>query len=93
MGKPSYLRMHKILVSLLLPTATDDDAARLAEEDWKTDVGDGAFMTYDRFFEAMFELSDHWTQSAEAAEYLAFLHALNILLKEKATAAADTATE
>mmetsp|Transcript_16659 Transcript_16659/g.58250 ORF Transcript_16659/g.58250 Transcript_16659/m.58250 type:complete len:340 (-) Transcript_16659:47-1066(-) len=83
MSKAAYLDMHRRLVAALLPGASADAAAALAEKDWAADAGgaDADSIGYEGFFGCVFVLTDHWTQTADAAEYLAFVNALCLRCK------------
>ena len=80
--KDAYVTLSIKLQKAILRDFDHAEAAAEALLDWEADVG-GAHMgtmSFEQFHDSMFELADHWCETVERAEYLAFfdqlLHAI-----------------
>jgi len=89
MAEAEYLDYHLSASHFLMEEFEDEaefdesSAWETAMEDWQTDCKGKPWLSFDMFFESVFELADLWTNSVKLSEYVRFIK----LLLRRATAA------
>ena len=82
--KAEFYALECRLQKALMLTYDEAEALASAEDDWNTDVGpDQTTMTRAAFVSSLLELADVWTHTAEADEYVEFLHHLFEVIAEQ----------
>eukprot|EP00761_Pharyngomonas_kirbyi_P014374 gb/GECH01014404.1/.p1 GENE.gb/GECH01014404.1/~~gb/GECH01014404.1/.p1 ORF type:complete len:235 (+),score=62.82 gb/GECH01014404.1/:1-705(+) len=79
--KDTYLKIHSQIAQILLPSVSKEQIHEAAKQDWESDSQGGDYISEPQIFEAIFELTDLWTATTDATEYLMFLETLLNKLK------------
>mmetsp|Transcript_34026 Transcript_34026/g.87386 ORF Transcript_34026/g.87386 Transcript_34026/m.87386 type:complete len:702 (-) Transcript_34026:264-2369(-) len=73
-SKKVYASMHHCLYKAITGKYDKGEAQASADDEWQVDAGDDAkSMTYDRFFESVFQLADVWCKDGTADGFASFL--------------------
>ena len=71
--KEGYIQLNRMLHLALVPIEEKEVLERSVLVDWKKDSQGNEELSYDLFFESMFELVDIWCEEIDSFEYVAFL--------------------
>ena len=82
LGEDGYIQFSVKIQLALVPSISTEEARATALEDWVSDSKGNSQMSYDAFFDAMFELVDLWCDSLREDAYLHFLATLLIAVAE-----------
>ena len=82
LDKDEYIALHRRLVRAFddddddTNDLSDEDQRQSEDRDWREDSKGGDGLRRNDLYDAIFELADNWTDTAEADEYVAFLSML-----------------
>jgi hypothetical protein len=72
LSKEVYLEFVLRLFKIINPDFVYEDALRTVEEDWLRDSKNEGSLSYDMFFNSVFELADVWCPDVSAPAYASF---------------------
>eukprot|EP00002_Diphylleia_rotans_P011682 TRINITY_DN2301_c0_g1_i6.p1 TRINITY_DN2301_c0_g1~~TRINITY_DN2301_c0_g1_i6.p1 ORF type:complete len:630 (-),score=124.56 TRINITY_DN2301_c0_g1_i6:223-2112(-) len=75
--KLEYIKFHRIIYRLLVGPLDEDDWIKSVEEDWTSDSKGSETLSYEQFFDSLYQTADMWTESAHLSEYLLFAERLH----------------
>ncbi|KAJ1462119.1 hypothetical protein M885DRAFT_506218 [Pelagophyceae sp. CCMP2097] len=73
LGQDAYVDVVVRVRAVCCPPSDASAAAASAERDWRSDSGDRGAVAYADFFRGVFQCVDVWTETTDAAEYVALL--------------------
>uniref|UniRef100_A0A7S3CXN1 EF-hand domain-containing protein n=1 Tax=Palpitomonas bilix TaxID=652834 RepID=A0A7S3CXN1_9EUKA len=87
--KKEYTAMVIRLSKVLIPNLEEEQAVTIAEDEWETDSKGKKALNYEMFHNAVFQLVDHWTTTADVREYRNFVRVLLRRITKKVKTYAD----
>lgn len=73
LGEAGYIEMVRKICKAMICEYDEAEATAIAQEDWLADAKGGDSIGREELFDALFELTDLWTNSVEAEDYVTFL--------------------
>uniref|UniRef100_A0A7S2CF38 Uncharacterized protein n=1 Tax=Octactis speculum TaxID=3111310 RepID=A0A7S2CF38_9STRA len=65
----NYITMIRKFHLLIVPPGSEDDIEKVAQDDWERDSKGASTLSYELFFESIWQLVDTWTETTEEEEY------------------------